>query len=68
MSEKLSVTNIKSNIGSVSSLEALEALFEKIKAEDPKRYARLEAAGELENQKKVLGLSKSERKEPAKIK
>lgn len=53
-------TNIKGVVLPISSLEELNALFEKIKKTEPERYARLEAVGEYENQIKVLGLAKPE--------
>lgn len=58
-------TNIKGVVRSVSSVEALDALFAKIKATEPERYARLEAEGEYKNQLKVLGLAKAEPKPKA---
>lgn len=66
MTEKFVTTNVEANIGSVSSLEELEALFAKIKVDDPARYARLEEAGELELQKKVLGLEPKKAEKKAK--
>ncbi len=50
-------TNIKGVVLPISSIEDLDALFERIKKTEPERYARLEAAGEYENQIKVLGLT-----------
>lgn len=63
MADKIITSNIKGVVRSVSSIEELDALFAKIKATEPERYARLEAAGDYERQIKVLGLGKAEKAE-----
>lgn len=55
-------TNIKGIVLPISSIQELDALFAKIKKTEPERFARLEAAGEYENQLKVLGIKKVETK------
>lgn len=55
-------TDIKGVVRSVSTKAELDALFAKIKQTEPERFARLEKAGEYENQLKVLGLVKEEPK------
>lgn len=62
MSE-IAQTNIKGVVRSVSTKAELDALFAKIKQNEPERYARLETAGEYENQLKVLGLAKEVKEE-----
>lgn len=55
-------TDVRKEVHSVQTIEELDALFARIKELEPARYARLEAAGEYENQIKVLGLVKKEKK------
>ena len=55
-------TEVKREVRSVGTIEELDALFARIKQLEPERYARLEKAGEYENQIKVLGLVKEEKK------
>ena len=61
--KKLVSTDINANIGSVSSLAEFDALWAKVKKEEPARFARLEAEGEYERQAKLLGFHKETKAE-----
>ena len=56
-------TDIRGTVRSVSTIADLDALWEKIRVNEPARYSRLEAAGEYELQLKALGLAKPVKQE-----